>query len=429
MNFNDPMRNEFLYDQDRLERHIWKQERETGLTRRDILKKFLAAGAAFAAAGTFVDRASAQTPPTILKPIDPAKFWDRGTNRETRFEAFKGTGYLTPASLFFVRNHTSTQILSASTWSVSIEGPGVANPRTFTLEDLAALPQVSQIRAIECAGNGRSFYSSQQGTAGAGTAWYLGAIGVGKWTGVRLSDLLDLAGIKSSAVDVIPEGNDVFSTANNTNYAPTDGGGRVNRPLSKERATDSDVLVVTHYNDEPLLPDHGFPARLLVPGWIGIANIKWLRRIIVTESPVINSYFNSTQYTFIGGNYGPLTNSSIRLGSQVVKSAFELPLPSASFAPGLKLITGRSWSAHGTIARVDVSFDDGVTWKRAVLKNTGNEPQAWAEWQIQWTAKAGSYVFKARATDSLGNIQPDTTPFNTNGYLFDAVVRHPVTVA
>ncbi|RYD36428.1 MAG: hypothetical protein EOP85_18280, partial [Verrucomicrobiaceae bacterium] len=204
MNFNDPMRNEFLYDQDRLERHVRKQELETGLTRRDILKNFLATSAAFAAAGTFTSKSSAQVPnPTILKPVDPAVFWDRGTNRETRFEALKGTGYLTPASHFFVRNHSATQVIQPQSWSLSIEGPGVANPTTFTLEDLAALQQVSLVRAIECAGNGRSFFGSQQGAAGSGTAWYLGAIGVGKWTGVRLSDLLDLAGIKPSAVDVI----------------------------------------------------------------------------------------------------------------------------------------------------------------------------------------------------------------------------------
>lgn len=416
---NDSMRNEALYEQDRLDRYVWKQQQETGLSRREILKRLFSASVGVAAAGAFTGRAYAADPlPPIVKPTPADKFITLGTNRETRFEAFKGVGEVTPAALFFIRNHTSTPRIDGATWSLSIEGPGVTNPRTFTLADLEALPQVTQTRAIECAGNGRSFYGTQQGQSGAGTAWRLGAIGVGTWTGVRLSTLLDLAGLKNTAVDILPEGlDDVFAAA----------GTHVSRPLPIERATDDDVLVVTKLNGEPLPQDHGYPARLLVPGWIGIANIKWLGKITVAEQALFN-YFNTTQYTFIGGSYGPLTPSSPVLGRQVVKSAFELPFP-ATFVAGLKLLTGRSWSAHGTIKRVDVSFDDGVTWTRAALKNRGNDPQGWVEWQVQWNARPGNYNLKARATDSLGNVQPVTTPYNSNGYQFDAIVRHPAVVS
>lgn len=414
MNINDPMRNESLYDQDRLERYVWNQQQQTGHTRREILKKLFGATVGVATVGALTGTARAADPP-IVKPTPADKFRTLGTNRETLFEALKGVGYVTPASLFFIRNHTSTPRIDATTWKLSIEGPGVVNPRTFTLDQLNALPQITLTRFIECAGNGRSFYDTQQGQAGAGTAWRLGAIGVGEWTGVRLSDLLSLAGLKNSAVDILPQGlDDVFAAA----------GIRPSRPLPIQRAVDDDVLVVTKLNGEPLPPDHGFPARLLVPGWIGIANIKWLGSITVSEQPLFN-YFNTTQYTFRGGNY---TEPYPLLSTQVVKSAFELPFP-ATLNAGVKLITGRSWSAYGKISRVEVSFNDGNTWTRAIIKPSGNDSQAWAEWQVQWRATAGNYGLKARAFDEYGNTQPVTTPFNSNGYQFDAIVRHPVKIS
>ncbi|MCW5625348.1 MAG: sulfite oxidase [Burkholderiales bacterium] len=415
---SDSLKNEAHYDQDRLERFVWAQQQTTGRSRRDILKQAFGLAATAASAGFLGNTASnawAQSLPPIVKPTPADKFRTLGTNRETLFEAHKGQGYLTPASLFFIRNHTTTPRIDPAAWSLRIEGTGVTNPRSFTLDDLLAYPPVSLTRFIECAGNGRSFYATQQGAnpAASGTQWRLGAIGVGNWTGVRLSTLLQAAGVKPSAVDVQPEGLDDI-------VSPTVG--RVRRALPIQRALEDDVLVVYGLNGELLPQDHGFPARLLVPGWIGIANIKWIGRIEVSETPLFSA-FNTTQYKYFGAAYP----DEPVLTRQVVKSAFELPFP-ATLPSGLNLITGRSWSANGTIARVDVSFDDGSTWRRAVIKQGGNGTQAWAEWQIPWVARTGTHALKARATDNLGNTQPDTVPFNTQGYLFSAVVRHPVNV-
>jgi DMSO/TMAO reductase YedYZ molybdopterin-dependent catalytic subunit len=411
---NDALKNEAVYDAERWQRRLWSLERSGALTRRQALQRLgLSAlgGAALAAGLSAPRRALAQaTVPAVVKPTPEESFRILNTNRETLWSALAGQGYLTPASLFFIRNHTSTPTIDAATWSLRIEGSGVQNPLDLSYEDLLCMRSVTRTRAIECAGNGRTFFDTQQGTPAGGTQWQLGAIGVAEWRGVRLSDILERAGVTADAIDVLPEGLD-----------PEVGmDGHVRRPLSIEKALD-DVLVVYEMNGEPLPPDHGYPARLLVPGWIGIANIKWLGRIEVSTEPLFSAW-NTRQYTFTGEAYpdAPV------LTTQVLKSAFELALP-ATLAAGDQLLTGRSWSAVGTIQSVDVSFDGGQSWLPAEL-NGRNVRQAWAQWSIPWQATPGNHVLAARATDSAGNTQPLTTTFNDGGYLFGAVVNHPVTV-
>jgi DMSO/TMAO reductase YedYZ molybdopterin-dependent catalytic subunit len=274
---------------------------------------------------------------------------------------------------------------------------------------------VSATKFIECAGNGRSFFGAQQGTPVPGSAWKLGAIGVAEWTGVPLSAVLDRAGLRSTAVDVMPEGVDPVVVQGGVPL------GHVRRPLPIEKALDDDTLLVYAMNGEPLPEDHGFPVRLLVPGWVGIANIKWVGRIEVSEQPLFSPW-NTTQYRLFGDAYP----DQPVLTEQPVKSAFELAW-NAQVVAGRYLLTGRSWSGHQKIEHVDVSFDRGVTWQPAALE-ARNSPRAWVRWSIVWDARAGSQVLMARATDKRGNVQPMTVPFNALGYLFWAVVQHPVTV-
>lgn len=406
---------EAVYDAERRERRLWQLQRGTGLSRRQALMQLGKAafgGAALASGLALPGRASGQTPsPAVVKPTPESVFRILNTNRETLWEAAKDQGYLTPAANFFVRNHTRTPSIDAATWTLRIEGSGVDNPIDYTYEALLCFRSVTRTRAIECAGNGRGFFDTQQGTPARGTAWRLGAIGVAEWRGVRLSDLLDRAGVRADAVDAMPEGLD----------PEVDTDGHVRRPLSIQKALD-DVLVVYEMNGEPLPPDHGYPARLLVPGWIGIANIKWLGRIEVSTQPLFSAW-NTTQYRFTGPDYpdGPV------LTTQVVKSAFELPFP-ATLPAGQTVLTGRSWSAHGSIRGVEISVDGGATWRPAQLTGR-NVRQAWSQWRFEWQATTGDHILRARATDSEGNVQPDRVPFNDSGYLFGAVVNHPVTVA
>ncbi len=405
-------KDEATYDRDRLERAIARERAAHRISRREALRSLAAIGlgaAAFAGGARF---AFAQTTPTIVKPTPPEIFRVLGTNRETLWEALKGTGYLTPSSHFFVRNHTRTPLLDLATYRLRIHGTGVRRPLALRYEDVLAMRSVTRTKAIECAGNARSYFVTQQGEPQTpGTQWRLGAIGVAQWTGVPLGDILDRAGLRRTAVDVLPEGLDDPINA-------TDG--RVRRPLSIEKALD-DVLVVHSMNGDPLPEDHGFPLRLLVPGWIGVANIKWLGRIEVSETPLFSAW-NTTQYRLFGDAHP----DSPPLTTQGVKSAFELPY-AATLTPGWHLLTGRSWSAHGRIRKVEVRFDGGRWWP-AVLDRR-NEPQAWVRWSIPWNARTGAHVLEARATDQRGNTQPATTTYNTLGYLFDAVVRHSVTVA
>lgn len=405
-------KDERTYEAERFDQRLWRLERKERLTRREALASLglIGAGAALATSG-FARRALAQdAPPAVVKPTPEDTFRILNTNRETLFEAFKDLGYLTPASAFFVRNHTLTPSLDAATWSLRIEGSGVQNPIDVSYEELLCMRSVTRTRAIECAGNGRAFFDTQQGTEARGTQWRLGAIGVAKWRGVPLSDLLDRAGVRADAVDVMPEGLD----------PEVEDSGRVRRPLPVEKALD-DVLVVYEMNGEPLPPDHGYPARLLVPGWIGIANIKWVGRIEVATEPLFSPW-NTTQYRYFGEAYP----DSPVLTRQTVKSAFELPFP-ATLSAGSRELTGRSWSASGSVASVEVSVDGGP-WQPAQLSGR-NVRQAWVQWSFPWQATPGEHVLRARATDTAGNVQSDSVPFNEQGYLFSAIVEHPVSVA
>lgn len=401
---DDARKDESTYDADRFDRAAWRVCRQMGLSRREFIEKIAVGAGALAILGTA--RAARSEGAAVVKPTPPELFIDHGTNREMRFEAMAGRGYLTPNELFFIRNHTATPAIDASAWRLKIFGSGVAKEIELAYDDLLELPSTTVTKFIECAGNGRSQFLAAHGKKASGTPWRLGAIGVAEWRGVRLSDVLDRAGLKKSALDVMPQGLDAQA---------------LRRPMSIEKALDSETLVVTHMNGKPLPPDHGFPARLLVPGWVGVANVKWVGSIEVSATP-LQSPWNTTSYIMIGDAYP----NHPPVHSQKVKSALELPF-GGTLTAGARTLTGRAWSAHGRIEKVEVSADGGVTWARAKL-GAKNLPQAWVEWDLPWQAAPGNYHLMARATDAKGNVQPETVPYNEQGYLYWAVVKHPIRV-
>jgi DMSO/TMAO reductase YedYZ molybdopterin-dependent catalytic subunit len=374
------------------------------LSRRRLLQLGGASLAAMTIGPAVTPRAWSAVP-GIVKPTPENLFIERGTNAEMRWEAMRGQGYVTPTDRFFVRNHTSTPVIDRATWRLQVHGSGVRRELSVSYDDLLALPAVTLTRFVECAGNARSFFDTQQHTPVPGTAWGLGAVGVARWTGVRLSDVLDRAGITPGALDVMPVGLDSR---------------QVRRPMPLERALADDTLLVYGMNGSDLPPDHGAPVRVLVPGWIGVANIKWVGSIEVSEEPLYSEW-NTTSYRLVGDAYP----DSPLLTTQVVKSALELPFP-ARLRPGRQLLTGRSWSGTGRISRVELSVDGGA-WRPVDLA-ARNEPAAWRQWSTSWVAKPGGHTLRVRATDDHGHTQPDTVPFNRDGYLFGSVVDHPVTV-
>ncbi|MCF6473320.1 sulfite oxidase [Nonomuraea sp. MG754425] len=249
----------------------------------------------------------------ILKPLPPDLFISYGTNAETRWEALRDTGLHVPNDRFFVRNHTATPLIDAATWRLRVHGAGVRRPQELSYAQLRSMPSVTVDAAIECAGNGRSFFGTQQGQQASGTQWRLGAVGVARWRGVPLAAVLRRAGLSSQAVDVMPSGLDANYVSDGVDL------GRVRRPLPIAKALD-DVLLAYEMNGEPLPPDHGFPVRVVVPSWIGISSIKWVGDIEVSAEP-LSSPWNTRFYRLFGPGYPD--GGSPPLAEQVTRDAVE----------------------------------------------------------------------------------------------------------
>lgn len=399
-----------VYCEARTDELIWRQARALGVSRRHLLQ-LAVAGSVTALSGLKPGAVRAGEPAeTIAKPIPSELFVRHGSNAEMRWEQMFGRGYVVPNGLFFVRNHTKPARIDTATWRLTVEGSGVARPLSLSYDDLLRLPSVSVVRYVECAGNGRSFFEKAYGKKAQGTQWKLGAVGVAEWTGVRLSEILDRAGVRSSARDVMPAGVDDL---------------KVRRPMSMAKAMEEDTLIVYAMNGETLPVDHGFPARLLAPGWIGVQNVKWLGRIEVSDQPLFSPW-NTDSYVLIGPDYpaqppakGPA------LSTQNVKSALEFPWGTRVSA-GRYVMSGRAWSPAGKIAKVEVSVDQGP-WTAARLEEP-NIARAWVRFRFDWEAQPGSHAIRTRATDEAGNSQPERVTWNDQGYLYNALVEHPVTV-
>lgn len=422
--------NESDYDAERADERQWRRRRDEGIDRRRFLG--LAALMGLGAATAACDRGRSKTgmpmtppadptattgaapvdPGVWVKPVSDDAFILRNTNAEMRWERMADQGDTTPNSLFFVRNHLKTARVDRAAWRLQVVGSGVEDPVELTYDELRRLGSETTVRRfVECAGNGRVFFDELGRQKAEGTQWRLGAVGVADWTGVPLGAVLERAKVKRTARDVMPEGLDEL---------------RVRRAMPLAKAMADDTLLVYAMNGEDLPPDHGAPVRALVPGWIGVASVKWVGRIEVSEQPLLSDW-NTTSYVLLGPGYAPEGPAKGPvLTTQVVKSALELPWP-ATLPAGSLTIRGRSWSGQGRIARVEYRIDDGP-WRAARIEGS-NEPLAWARWSIEWDATPGTHTVRVKATDERGHTQPDTVPFNQQGYLYGGIVAHPVTVS
>jgi DMSO/TMAO reductase YedYZ molybdopterin-dependent catalytic subunit len=331
----------------------------------------------------------------------------RFVDLETPVEYFDS--WLTPVSHFFVRNHMHEPVeLNAEDWRLTVGGE-VDKPGTFSLRELAKLPIHSVVNTLECAGNGRGFYRPQV----PGIQWQKGAVSTARFSGPRMADVLYRAGVKSSGRHVMFRGLDEVP-------------GKVPpfiRSIPIEKALDSDTLIATHMNGAPLTKHHGFPARALVPGWIGAASCKWLAEIKVLESEFVGN-FMSPGYRF--PNQAGKPGDSVKpedthvVTGLNVKSVISAPLDGASLKSGKTTLRGAAWAGEADIVKVEVSTDGGSTWNPAAL---GQEQSryAWRLWTYAWNAKRGDYVIQSRATDSQGRVQPSEAAWNPSGYLYNAI--------
>jgi sulfite oxidase len=318
--------------------------------------------------------------------------------------------WITPTPHFFVRNHMhEPSTLDAEDWRVSISGE-VENPLSLRLADLAKFESHSITNTLECAGNGRSFQQPRV----PGVQWQRGAVGTARFSGPRLRDLLQRAGVKRTGKHVMFHGLDEVP-------------GKVPpfiRSIPIEKAMDPDTLVATGMNGAPLTKHHGFPARALVPGWIGAACCKWLSEIKVLDKEFEGNFMNPgyrmpKQPVKPGEAVKP--EDTHALTALNVKSIITAPSDGVNLKRRELQLHGAAWAGEADVVRVEISADLGSTWNPAQL-GKDQARYAWRLWNYSWKApKSGDYVLMSRATDSKGRVQPAAAEWNPSGYLFNAI--------
>jgi DMSO/TMAO reductase YedYZ molybdopterin-dependent catalytic subunit len=322
-------------------------------------------------------------------------------NSETPLEGV--ASWVTPNRWFFVRNHFEVPVIDRARWRLRVEGL-VERPREWTWEELAALPERSVFATVECAGNGRSFLRERA----PGVQWGAGAIGHAEWTGVPLRLVLERSGVRPGAAEVLFEGGDRGSEADHPEPMP------FARSLPLAKALHPDTLLARRMNGEELDPLHGYPLRLFVPGWYGVASVKWLTRIEVLDRPY-RGYFQSVKYTV--ARRAPGGVEAVVVGPMQVKAEIVRPAEGAVLGVGTNRLFGMAWAGEDAIEAVEVSTDGGRTWGRAELLGP-RAPYSWALWEFLWeVADAGPYELLCRAVSAAGAVQPaEHDPLN-GGYL------------
>ena len=324
--------------------------------------------------------------------------------------------FITPTESFYVRTHFPIPAIDRDAWWLHVEGE-VENPFAINYEQLLELESITTPVTLECAGNSRNFLEPNV----KGVQWRLGAVGTAEWTGVPLSVLLDRAGVKPSAREVILEGTD-GGILEDPKSPPGQLHFARSIPVEKARA---DVLLAYKMNGSDLPPEHGFPVRAIVPGWYAMASIKWLQRIIVMDEP-FTGYYQTIDYAYWKrraevAELTPLTEMQIK--AEIAKPAEGETVPANSSVR----VHGAAWTSDGEIAKVELSTDGASTWNQTNLLGEPN-PNAWQLWEFNWQtpAAAGKRTLIARATDSLGHTQPLQHDPDRGTYMINHLL--PITV-
>ena len=329
--------------------------------------------------------------------------------------------YVTPNDLFFVRSHAPVPQIDPEEYRLSIDGL-VDRPVELSLGELQELPRVRLHATLQCAGNRRTDLFALADVPGE-VPWGDEAISHAEWGGVSLAHILQRAGVKRGAghvefigLDECQKGGQSFGF-----------GGSV--PLRK--ALSGEVLVATEMNGEPLAPMHGYPARIVTPGYIGARSVKWVGKINLLDHPSEN-YYQSRAYRLFPSHVDPSNvdwESGLMLGELSVNAAIAQPQPEVSLAPGSVTVCGYSQAGgERRVARVDVSADGGESWIEAKLGEA--RPWSWRFWSAEVELSEGEHVLIARAWDSAGNSQPESPrqTWNFKGYMNNAWSRVTVKV-
>lgn len=375
-------------------------------SRREVLAGLLAGATAWQLHG--------QEPLTIPGKGPMLVHNDRPEDLETPGSAFQS--WLTPNHLFFVRQHIPRPQIEAGSFQIQFSGR-VAKPMAINLADLRKLPQQQVAATLECTGNARGLFRPRV----PGIQWGRGAIGNAEWSGPRLSDVLKMAGADLNAQYVTTNAAD-NGVAKTPDFI---------RSLPMKKALHPATLLALGMNGAPLPELHGFPLRLIVPGWDGTSWVKWVNSVSI-DNEADKGFFMNPAYRF-PKHPGPPGLPAKPADLEVIEG---MPVQSfiMSHTEGAKVpktaatLSGIAMAGEERVMRVEVSTDSGRSWKNAEL-SPQNLPFAWRLWSMPWTPPDyGYYTVMSRATDSTGRIQPIVATWNPSGYLYNAIDQVGITV-
>ena len=326
-------------------------------------------------------------------------------NCETAIPALIG-GVVMPNARFYVRNHFETPELDTTDWRLRVGGL-VDDPLELSLRDLQNMVSHSLVATLECAGNGRAGFDPPV----EGEQWQLGAVSTAEWTGVPLVEVLDRARVKPAACEIVLRGADNGSVEGSAEPISFE------RSLSLADARDSDALLAYAMNGEPLPLQHGYPLRVVVPGWYSVTSVKWLTDIDVIGEP-FEGFFQTERYVYEWERDGAIVREPVRL--QQVRSVITEPTGAADIAVGELVVRGVAWSGAAPIAGVDVRVGEGP-WQPARLIGDRHR-HSWQWWELLARLdEPGATTLRARATDLAGRVQPEQPAWNRLGYGGNAI--------
>ena len=335
---------------------------------------------------------------------------EKPLNAETPVEFLKS--WITPNTVFFDRNQGALPLrrISLRRWRLVVEGD-VETPITLTFDQIRRMPKAIAADTLECSGNGRSLLLEKT----PGNPWTIGGVGNAVWGGVRLRDVLQMAGPKSMARHVSFEGFDTPLGSSGIKFI---------RSIPLEKALSS-TLLACEMNGEALPLKHGYPLRALALGWTGANCVKWLSHIVVMDRPYEGFFMDNVYRVFQKGRDSK-TGEVIK--GIKLKSIITQPQPGEILAGGTIVILGAAYAGEADVERVEVSTDGGAIWRPAEFIGP-HEPYAWRQWQWVWEAgDPGTYTLMARAVDDTGRPQPMQAEWNVLGYGNNGAREHAVTV-